>query len=181
MKKEVSNNKIERRYLGEFVYGATDGTVTTFAVVAGAIGASLSPTIVLILGFANLFADGFSMAIGDYLSEKAHIEAEHKRNSWKKEHNPPVKSALVTFISFVIIGLIPLITFILSYFFQSIAKHEFLYASILTGISFLVVGAIRGEVVKKHPVKSAIEIFLVGSIAALIAFAVGHFLRNLVG
>jgi vacuolar iron transporter family protein len=48
----------------DFVYGATDGAVTTFAVVAGVIGAALSPSIVLILGFANLFADGFSMAIG---------------------------------------------------------------------------------------------------------------------
>jgi VIT1/CCC1 family predicted Fe2+/Mn2+ transporter len=46
-----------------FVYGATDGTVTTFAVVAGVVGASLPSTIIVILGFANLFADGFSMRI----------------------------------------------------------------------------------------------------------------------
>ena len=59
------------QYLGEFVYGAIDGTVTTFAVVSGATGASLSPGIVVILGFANLIADGFSMATGNFLSEKA--------------------------------------------------------------------------------------------------------------
>ena len=52
----------------DFVYGATDGAVTTFAVVAGVVeAAALSPSIILILGFANLFADGFSMAIGNYL------------------------------------------------------------------------------------------------------------------
>ena len=51
----------------DFVYGATDGAVTTFAVVAGVVGAALSPSIILILGFANLFADGFSMAVGNYL------------------------------------------------------------------------------------------------------------------
>ncbi len=45
-------------YLGEFVYGAIDGSVTTFAVVAGAAGANLSPSVALILGVANLFADG---------------------------------------------------------------------------------------------------------------------------
>ena len=50
-----------------FVYGATDGAVTTFAIVAGVIGASLSPSIILILGMANLIADGFSMAVGNYL------------------------------------------------------------------------------------------------------------------
>lgn len=60
--------------LGDFVYGATDGAVTTFAVVAGVVGASLSPSIVLILGFANLLADGFSMAVGNYLSAKAQRE-----------------------------------------------------------------------------------------------------------
>ena len=56
----------------DFVCGATDGAVTTFAVVAGVVGASLSPSVILILGFANLFADGFSMSIGNYLSEKTH-------------------------------------------------------------------------------------------------------------
>ena len=70
----------------EFVYGATDGAVTTFAVVAGVVGAGLSPSIILILGFANLFADGFSMAIGNYLgskSQKEYIEKERRREEWE--------------------------------------------------------------------------------------------------
>ena len=62
----------------DFVYGATDGAVTTFAVVAGVVGASLSPTIVVILGFANLFADGFAMAVGNYLSTRSRIEYEER-------------------------------------------------------------------------------------------------------
>jgi VIT1/CCC1 family predicted Fe2+/Mn2+ transporter len=72
--------------LGDFVYGATDGAVTTFAVVAGVVGASLSPSIVLILGFANLLADGFSMAVGNYLAAKAqreYIEKARKREEWE--------------------------------------------------------------------------------------------------
>lgn len=75
--------------LEDFVYGATDGAVTTFAVVAGVVGASLSPSIVLILGFANLLADGFSMAIGNYLSAKAqreYIEKARKREEWEIDH-----------------------------------------------------------------------------------------------
>jgi hypothetical protein len=51
-------------YLSEFVYGGIDGAVTTFAVVAGATGAGFSTTVVLVLGFANLIADGFSMSVG---------------------------------------------------------------------------------------------------------------------
>lgn len=58
-------------YLGESVYGGIDGVVTTFAVVAGAAGAGLSAKIILILGFANLIADGFSMGVGAYLSSKS--------------------------------------------------------------------------------------------------------------
>lgn len=69
-----------------FVYGAIDGAVTTFAVVTGVIGASLSPSIILILGFANLLADGFSMAIGNYLAVKTQnefIQRERKREEWE--------------------------------------------------------------------------------------------------
>ncbi|AIF82981.1 putative membrane protein [Candidatus Nitrososphaera evergladensis SR1] len=75
--------------LEDFVYGATDGAVTTFAVVAGVVGASLSPAIVLILGFANLFADGFSMAVGNYLatkSQKEAIERARQREEWEIDH-----------------------------------------------------------------------------------------------
>ena len=69
-----------------FVYGAIDGTVTTFAVVAGVVGASLPSSIIVILGLANLFADGFSMAIGNYLAVKTqneYIAKARKREEWE--------------------------------------------------------------------------------------------------
>ena len=78
----------------DFVYGATDGAVTTFAIVAGVVGASLSPSVVLILGFANLFADGFSMAIGNYLSAKSrieYVERQRKREEWEIENTTTQK------------------------------------------------------------------------------------------
>lgn len=55
-------------YLRDFIYGAIDGAVTTFAIVAGAAGANLADSVVVILGLANLFADGFSMAVSNYLA-----------------------------------------------------------------------------------------------------------------
>ncbi|MCA0154126.1 VIT1/CCC1 transporter family protein [Winogradskyella vincentii] len=58
-------------YLGEIVYGGIDGAVTTFAVVSGAVGAGLSNSVIIILGFANLLADGFAMSVGAYLSAKS--------------------------------------------------------------------------------------------------------------
>ena len=61
----------------DIVIAGNDGVVTTFAVVAGSLGASLSPSVVLILGFANLFADGLSMSTGAYLGVKSEIEFEN--------------------------------------------------------------------------------------------------------
>jgi len=66
------HNHLIGLYLGEAVYGALDGTVTTFAVMAGAVGAGLSREVIIILGLANLFADGFSMAVGSFLSQRSH-------------------------------------------------------------------------------------------------------------
>lgn len=70
-------------YLGDFVYGAIDGAVTTFAVVAGVKGANLSANIVIILGIANLVADGFSMAVSNYLGTRA--EAQQRQRARREE------------------------------------------------------------------------------------------------
>jgi len=70
--------KVSYNWLPDFVYGGIDGAVTTFAVVAGVVGANLSTPVILILGFANLFADGFSMSVGKYLSDKAELDRMQK-------------------------------------------------------------------------------------------------------
>ena len=79
------------KYLGEFVYGGIDGCVTTFAVVAGAVGADLGSDVILILGFANLLADGFAMSVGAYLSAKTEKDQFNKHKAieyWEIENIP---------------------------------------------------------------------------------------------
>jgi vacuolar iron transporter family protein len=81
----------EGKHIKSIIYGGLDGTITTFAVVAGVAGANLSSGITLIMGFANLIGDGISMAIGDYLSTKSEQEyqkKERERETWELENYP---------------------------------------------------------------------------------------------
>ncbi|MCH7883104.1 VIT1/CCC1 transporter family protein [Patescibacteria group bacterium] len=84
------------KYLRDAVYGANDGIVTTFAVVAGVVGASLSPVIVILLGVASLLADGFSMAASSFLatrSAKDVFEREREVEKWEVAHHPKLEEA----------------------------------------------------------------------------------------
>jgi len=81
-------------YIRDIVYGANDGIITTFAIIAGVAGASLASKVVLILGFANLLADGLSMAIGNYLGIKSELEyaqRERAMEEWEIEHIPDLE------------------------------------------------------------------------------------------
>ncbi|MCA8991179.1 MAG: VIT1/CCC1 transporter family protein [Planctomycetaceae bacterium] len=79
-------NDPEHSYLRDFIYGAVDGAVTTFAVVSGVAGAGLAPNIVIVLGVANLIGDGFSMAAGNYLGTKAEAEQREKTRLMEHRH-----------------------------------------------------------------------------------------------
>jgi vacuolar iron transporter family protein len=173
------DKRFQRKYLSEFVYGGIDGTITTFAIVAGAVGASLSSSIVLILGFANLFADGFSMAVSNYLSTKSQKDLHRKHDHKNQRQKVPRKTALATFAAFFIIGFIPLLSFVLALFFPALNPGKFVYSIILTAFSFLFVGALKGSLTETNPIKSALETLVIGGIAASLAFIVGFLLRGL--
>lgn len=225
---------LKSKYLPDFVYGGIDGSVTTFAIVAGVTGASLSPTIVLILGFANLFADGFSMAVSNYLSTKSKKEFADKirkseedsiknvpeeerqeirdifaekgfsgrqlddaveiitsnQNVWVdtmmkdefgifEDHTSPLKSAAVTFVSFNLIGFIPLLAYVLSYFSDFFRTNTFTLSIILTSVAFFIVGSVKGRIVEQRWLISGFETLLIGGVAAIIAYVVGYLLRGL--
>lgn len=88
---EIIHAKKEGAYLADFVYGANDGIITTFAVVSGAVGAGLPPVVIIILGLANLVADGLSMGLSNVLSlrsRKSFETRERKREEYEIEHFP---------------------------------------------------------------------------------------------
>ena len=65
-------------FLRDWVLGGIDGAITTFAIVAGVAGAGLSHGVIIVLGIANLIADGISMAAGNYSGVKAEND-DYKR------------------------------------------------------------------------------------------------------
>lgn len=163
----------KEKYLPEFIYGGIDGVVTTFAIVAGVVGAGLNPGIILILGFSNVLADGFSMASSNFLSARA--EQRLGGNNTKK----PFKTASVTFISFVLLGTAPLIAFLLQFLFGWFQGDQFLVSCILTSAAFVVIGFIKGGITGQNRIRASFETLLIGGIAALVSYFVGSFLQNL--
>lgn len=162
-------------YLSEFVYGGIDGIVTTFAVISGVLGAGLQISVILILGFANLFADGFSMAVSDYLSSKSDNEVN---NVPEKMQEGPFKSATATFFSFVTMGFIPLIPFVLS-LFLTLPVGTFLLSAVATAVAFVLIGYAKARVAHKSVFRAVSETLIIGGAAAAIAFGVGYTLQNI--
>lgn len=219
-------------FISEFVYGGIDGAITTFAVVAGAEGANLSLAIVIILGMANLIADGFSMSVGNFFSTKAERDSFEKHKAieyWEienlrekeieeireiyaakgfkgrlleevvevitadkdvwvdtmmkeelemtKDDKTPIKTASVTFISFVVVGTIPLISYLFARENQQSALL-FIWSCILTGIALAIIGGLKSKVTEQNMFKGIIETVILGGLAALLAYYVGDVLEG---
>ncbi len=220
--------------LRDFIFGAIDGTVTTFAVVSGVSGAGLSAGILTILGVANLIADGFSMGVSNYLGTRAEQqqraltrreekyqvtvfpEGEREevrqifaskgfsgddlervvevitsdKDRWvatmlREEHGLPAeevspwRAGLVTYLGFMIAGLLPLLPLI----YQALVPgglHQPLFWSIaLAGAVFFTIGALKSLFVEQRWYWARLEILAIGGVAAGLAYLVGAVLKGI--
>ena len=159
-------------YIGDLVYGANDGIITTFAVISGAAGAGFSAHIIIVLAIANIIADGFSMGASKYLSLKSE-QSVAKAGSEKRN---PIKDGTATFVAFVIAGTLPLIPFLI----PGASAHAFLVSAIATGVTFFIVGAARSLVIKKHFLIAGLEMLIVGGVASIIAYGLGSWVEALI-
>lgn len=223
-------SSVRHNYIRDWIYGGIDGAVTTFAIVSGVAGAALSPLIVLILGFANLIADGFSMAASNYLGTRAEqddyrrlekIEYRHieqfpegereeirqiyrekgfegeelekavelitsDKDRWVQtmlteeyglpgEIRSPWKAALSTFAAFLICGLVPLLPYLFT------TEKSFLLSSVFTGITFFAIGSVKARWSTSGWFRSGAETFIVGALAAILAYGIGVLLKGIAG
>ena len=231
--RERLNSATKQSVVSDAVLGGIDGCVTTFAVVSGVVGAGFSSSVALVLGIANLLADGFSMAISNYesikatreyiqsirVSEQEHIdkipegEQEEIRQIFRnkgfsgevletivdtisadqrlwidtmltEEHGmqkngrDPVKAAITTFCSFIVVGLIPLIPFMVPAMERT---SQFTFSACLAAIMFFSIGAMKSRVFFKPVFRSGLSTLFTGGAAATLAFLVGYLLREILG
>jgi vacuolar iron transporter family protein len=168
--------QIARHYVRELVYGANDGVITTFAVVAGVAGGGLSLRVVLIVGAANLFADGLSMAAGNYLSIRAH-ESVLEAQEMPEEEASPLRHAGATFLAFLTAGAVPL----LPYLIPDLAVNRFMTSIALTLLTMFVVGASRAAIANVRWWLAGFEMLGLGALVAGIAYASGNIVAALAG
>ncbi len=167
-------------YLGEFVYGGIDGAVTTFAVVAGATGARFDTKIILVLGFANLIADGFSMSVGSYLSTKSEVELAAKKGKKIDEEPSPIINGLSTYVSFILVGIVPLSVYTIDLIFGLNLQNMFFWTSILTALAFIGIGVLKSRVAHTPRLRSVLETLVLGVIAAGFAYVLGDVLERII-
>ena len=176
MIKRIENN------LREFVYGGMDGAVTTFAVVTGAAGANLSAEVILILGFANVLADGFSMAVGSYLSEKSDQDLSVSRGqSNREDHESPLTASIATFFSFILVGFVPLSVYTFDYAFKlNLGNDALIWSILLTLAAFAAIGYLRGMITKVEKSRAVMESLGLGLAAAVISYVAGNLLERII-
>ena len=164
--------QLVRYYFPDLVYGANDGIITTFAVVSGVIGAALSERVILILGFANLVADGFSMGASNFLSRRSHADPAERAEVPEASYH-----AAATTLGFVTAGLVPLV----AYLAPLPDDDRFPVAIVLTLATLYSVGASRALVTRLGWFRSGLEMLLVGALAAAVAYGIGALASTLTG
>jgi VIT1/CCC1 family predicted Fe2+/Mn2+ transporter len=160
--------EIARHYVRELIYGANDGIITTFAVVAGVSGGGLALRVVLIIGAANLLADGLSMAVGNYLSIRAH-ESVLEAQGAPEEESFPLRHALATFAAFVVAGALPLIPYAL----PGRGLERFELSIVLTLAALFTVGALRALIANVRWWYGGAEMLALGAVVAAVAYGSG--------
>jgi VIT1/CCC1 family predicted Fe2+/Mn2+ transporter len=165
---------IARHYIRDLIYGANDGIITTFAVVAGVTGGALSPRTVLIVGIANLFADGLSMGVGNYLSIRSH-ESARAAQDLPEEEAAPARHGIATLLAFVAAGALPLVPYALGVS----ADGRFIVAIALTFAGLFLVGSMRALVTVDRWWTAGLEMLLLGALVAAAAYGSGAFVASL--
>jgi VIT1/CCC1 family predicted Fe2+/Mn2+ transporter len=150
---------ISKKFLSPIIYGAVDGLITTNSIISSVQGANLNPFNSIIFGFANLFADGFSMGVSSYLSSDS------------------IEEGIATFIAFILIGSAPILPFIFSLTVFS-KDNNYKLSHIITTVTLFIVGLIKGYIKKENMLKHALIVTVIGGATTIIAYYISKEIKN---
>jgi len=155
-------------YLRSLMFGLQDGIVSTTGVVVGISTGVSDKAIIVLAALVAVTVEASSMAAGQYSSEKA----VHQMNKNEKHTDSLYIGALIMFFAYLIGGAFSIVPILM--FDQPIAR---VFAIISSFAGLFVIGYIKGYLVEHEPLRSAIELFIIGSIATTVGIIVGHLLK----
>ena len=159
--------RVKDEYLRSSLFGFEDALVSTTGMVVGISIGTNNLKFILLAAFVTIAVEAVSMAAGEFLSD----EAVHELDRRQKKDNT-ILAAVIMFLSYVIGGLIPVIPVIFLNHTQAII------GSILAAfIGLFVLGYMKGKIVRVNKIRSALQMLIIGGVAAIIGIAVGFFLK----
>ncbi len=159
---------IHEDYLRSALFGLQDGLVSTTGVVLGISTGIEDKSIIILAAFVAVTVEASSMAAGQYSSEKA----VHQMDKTGRHNDSLIFGAIIMFFSYLVAGMVPITPIVL--FEQPFAR---LAAIIASFVALFIIGYIKGKLVDHSPLRSAVELFVIGSIATLIGITVGQILK----
>lgn len=161
MRKKIIDTKTE--YLQSAMFGFNDALVSTTGVIVGIATGTNDKRVVILAGIVTILVEALSMGSGQYLSSKS---AHQLAGDGQDSH--ALVSGVIMFFSYFTAGLVPLLPIVLLPIEYS--RNVAIVAAL---IGLFVLGYLKGKVVKTSPLKSALEIFIIGGIATMIGLVAG--------
>lgn len=108
----------------------------------------------------------------DFILKEEHAMAD--------EPTGALHTGVSTFVSFVLVGLIPLLAYIVEYTFDLGLTNEFAITIILSGLTFASIGWLKSRVAHAPVIRSVLETLILGGVAAGSSYFIGAWLKTIV-
>jgi VIT1/CCC1 family predicted Fe2+/Mn2+ transporter len=162
------STSVQEDYLRSAMFGLQDGLVSTTGVVVGISAGVDDKEVVVLAAFVAVMVEATSMAAGQYSSEKS----VHQMDRTGRHTDSLIIGAGIMFLAYLIGGLFPIVPTIL------LGRPEAQIVAVLAAFAGLfIVGYLKGKFVDEPPLRSGIELFVIGAVATSIGLAVGYFLK----
>ena len=158
--------KLNKEYLQSAIFGINDALVSTTGVIVGITAGTNSKPIIVLAGVVTIMVEALSMGSGQYLSLKSAQQLKKTSNQ-----RVAITSGVIMFLGYILGGLVPLLPVLLLPL-----EYSRITTIICALIGLFILGYVKGKIVKVSPLRSALEIFVIGGIATVIGLAVGNFL-----